>query len=41
MRIEKFDGSDFDFWKMIMEDYFYQKYHEPLSGVRPDSMTTK
>ena len=38
--IEKFDGSDFGFWKMQIEDYLYQKdLHEPLSGVKPDSMT--
>jgi len=23
MRIEKFDGSDFGFWKMQIEDYLY------------------
>ena len=39
---EKFDGSDFDFWKMQIEDYLYQKdLHEPLLGVKPDTMTTK
>ncbi|VFQ62075.1 unnamed protein product [Cuscuta campestris] len=38
--IEKFDGSDFGFWKMQIEDYLYQKdLHEPLTGVKPDSMT--
>ena len=38
--IEKFDGSDFSFWKMQIEDYLYQKYlHEPLTGVKPESMT--
>lgn len=37
--IEKFDGSDFSFWKMQIEDYLYQKdLHEPLSGVKPESM---
>ena len=25
VRIEKFDGSDFGFWKMQIEDYLYQK----------------
>ena len=31
--IEKFNGSDFDFWKMQIEDYLYQKgFHEPLLG---------
>ena len=38
--IEKFDGSDFSFWKMQIEDYLYQKdLHEPLTGVKPESMT--
>ena len=33
--IEKFDGSDFNFWKMQIEDYLYQKdLHEPLTGVK-------
>ena len=40
--IEKFDGSDFGFWKMQIEDYLYQKdLHEPLLGVMPDTMTTE
>ena len=40
--IEKFDGSDFYFWKMQIEDYLYQKdLHEPLTGVKPESMTEK
>ena len=40
--IEKFDESDFGFWKMQIEDYMYQKYlHEPLLGVKPDTMTTE
>ena len=38
--IEKFDGFDFSFWKMQIEDYLYQKdLHEPLTGVKPKSMT--
>ena len=38
--IEKFDGSDFDFWKMQIEDYLYQKdLHEALLGVKTDTMT--
>ena len=42
IRIEKFDGSDFSFWKMQVEDYLYQKdLHEPLLGVMPDTMTTE
>ena len=40
--IEKFDGSDFSFWKMQIEEYLYQKdLHELLTGVRPESMTEK
>ena len=42
IEIEKFDGSDFGFWKMQIEDYLYQKnLHEPLLGVKPDTMTTE
>ena len=38
--IEKFDGSNFSFCKMKIEDYLYQKdLHEPLTGVKPESMT--
>ena len=37
--IEKFDGSDFSFWKIQIEDYLYQKdLHEPLTGVKSESM---
>ena len=25
VKIEKFDGADFGFWKMQIEDYLYQK----------------
>jgi len=25
VKIEKFDGKDFSFWKMQIEDYLYQK----------------
>ncbi|KHN42250.1 Retrovirus-related Pol polyprotein from transposon TNT 1-94, partial [Glycine soja] len=36
---EKFDGRDFSFWKMQIEDYLYQKkLYQPLSGVKPDDM---
>ena len=32
-RIEKFDGSDFAYWKTQMEDYLYQKdLYRPLMG---------
>ena len=32
-RIEKFDGTDFGFWMMQIEDYCYgKKLHLPLPG---------
>jgi acyl-activating enzyme 14 len=35
VKIEKFDGADFSFWKMQIEDYLYQKgMHEPLTGTK-------
>ena len=37
-RIEKFDGSNFAFWKMQMEDYLYQKdLYIPLEGKEKKS----
>ena len=39
LAIEKFDGPDFSFWKMQIEDYMYQKdLHKPLTGVKSESM---
>ncbi|KAI5418166.1 hypothetical protein KIW84_042703 [Lathyrus oleraceus] len=39
MKIEKFDGVDFSFWKMQIEDYLYQKkLHQSLMETKPDSM---
>ena len=39
LAIEKFNRSDFRFWKMQIEDYLYQKdLNEPLIGVKPESM---
>jgi len=39
-RIEKFDGHDFGFWKMQIEDLLYQKnLYLPLTGQRPEKMT--
>ncbi|CAJ2639216.1 unnamed protein product [Trifolium pratense] len=39
VKIEKFDGADFSFWKMQIEDYLYQKkLHQPLTEKKPDSM---
>ena len=34
MKIEKFDGVEFSFWKMQIEDYL----HQPLMETKPDSM---
>ena len=39
VKIEKFDGRDFGFWKMQIEDYLYQKkFYQPLTGTKPDDM---
>ena len=39
IRIEKFDGKDFGFWEMQIEDYLYQKkLHESLSEKKPEKM---
>lgn len=38
--IEKFDGTDFGYWKMQIEDYLYgKKLHLPLLGTKPDTIT--
>ena len=40
VKIEKFDGADFGFWKMHIEDYLYQKkLYQPLLGKKPDNIT--
>ena len=37
--IEKFDGTNFGYWKMQIEDYLYgKKLHLPLLGRKPDNM---
>ena len=39
VKIEKFNGRDFNFWKMQIEDYLYQKkLYQPLSRIKPDDM---
>ncbi|KAE8703438.1 cytochrome P450 71A9-like [Hibiscus syriacus] len=39
MKIEKFDGADFGFWKMQIEDFLYQKnLYQPLSEKQPEGM---
>ena len=38
-RIEKFDGTDFGFWRMQIEDYLYRKkLHLPLLREKPTTM---
>ena len=37
--IEKFDGTDFMYWRMQIEDYLYRrKLHLPLLGTKPEAM---
>nr|GFA49522.1 retrovirus-related Pol polyprotein from transposon TNT 1-94 [Tanacetum cinerariifolium] len=39
IKISKFDGHDFRFWKMQIEDYLYQKkLHQPLAEAKPTGM---
>ncbi|GJX24517.1 hypothetical protein Tco_0230813 [Tanacetum coccineum] len=39
IKIDKFDGHDFGFWKMQIEDYLYQKkLYEPLTEAKPTGM---
>ena len=38
-RIEKFDGTDFEYWRMQIKDYLYgRKLHLPLLGTKPETM---
>ena len=38
-RVEKFDGTNFGFWRMQIEDYLYRKeLHLPLLGEKPATM---
>ena len=40
--IEKFDGTDFAYWRMQIEDYLYgRKLHLPLLGTKPEAMKAK
>ena len=40
--IEKFDGTDFAYWRMQIEDYLYwRKLHLPLLGTKPKAMKAK
>ena len=37
--IEKFDGTNFAYWRMQIEDYLYErKLHLPLWGTNLDAM---
>ena len=37
--IEKFDGTDFAYWRMQIEDDLYRrKLHLPLFGTKPEAM---
>ncbi|MFV0960681.1 hypothetical protein QML37_30010 [Klebsiella pneumoniae] len=39
IKIDRFDGKDFGFWKMQVEDMLYQKkLYQPLSGTKPETM---
>ncbi|KAE8720675.1 V-type proton ATPase subunit G3 [Hibiscus syriacus] len=39
VKIEKFDGTDFGFWKMQIEDFLYHKnLYQPLSGKQPEGI---
>ena len=38
--IEKFDVTDFGYWRMQIEDYLYgKKLHLPLLGEKPENMS--
>ena len=38
-RIEKFDGTDFAYWRMQIKDYLYgRKLYLPLLGTKPEAM---
>ena len=39
VKIKKFNGIDFGFWKMQIQDYLYKKnLYQPLLGEKPESM---
>ena len=41
-RVEKFNGQNYQLWKMKMEDYLYQKdLYLPLGKKTKQSMTMK
>ncbi|KAM7498975.1 hypothetical protein LguiA_023389 [Lonicera macranthoides] len=39
VKLEKFNGTYFGFWKMQTEDYLYQRsLYQPLTGKKPEAM---
>ena len=37
--IKKFDGTNFGYWRMQIEDYLYRKkLHQPFLGMKPKTM---
>ena len=41
-RVEKFNGQNYQLWKMQMQDYLYEKdLYPPLGGKTKQSMTMK
>ena len=36
--IEKFDGTNFWYWRMQIKDYLYGKLHLPLQGTKLETM---
>ncbi|PON51309.1 Pol-like polyprotein/retrotransposon [Trema orientale] len=37
--IDKFDGTDFSYWRLQINDYLHsKKLHQPLSGKKPEKM---
>jgi hypothetical protein len=40
--IKRFDGTDFGYWKMQIEDFLYgKKLHLPLLGEKPTAMSSE
>ena len=39
LQIEKFDGKDFAWWKMQIEDLLVQKDLDAVLGEKPEKMT--
>ena len=40
--VENFDGTDFTYWRIQIEDYLYgRQLHLPLLGTKPEAMNAK